>query len=246
MPINISGTTETEQTEQSDIVGRFRSGYQTDGVPSSLSAFRITTGDPKLMAKIAKEFGVDKTKPGDGGPSEWEAAGEDYLEVFTNAKAVTVILDSANDYKSSLVRRTADGDFMYSTDGTVITAVGEDYEDEFQVGNPDPQANQDLDVRKAKAKKGLGSSPDIRVVFSIEGHEDWGKFQFRSGGWSLVHNDPEPKLRRLPDGPIRAELRLTTVEGKKFTWTKPELNIRGSLVDGVVANAKPSVGDAPF
>lgn len=244
MPINIAGAEERQETEQSDVVGRFRSGYQIDGVPASLSAFRITTGDPKLAKDIAKAFGVDKEKA--DGPQEWEAQGEDYLEVFTTTSTVKIILENASAYKAGLVRRAKDGEFIYATDGEVITAVGEDYEDEYEVGNPDPQIDQDLDTRKAKAKKGLGSSPDIRVTFTIEGHENWGSFMFRSGGWSLVHNDPEPKLRRLPDGPIKAELKLTTVEGKKFTWTKPELIVRGSASETAVQNAKPEVGEAPF
>jgi len=238
LKINNASTEET--TEQSDVVGRFRSGYQIDGTPASLHSFRITTGDAKLSKEIAKAFGVDKDKA--PGPQEWDAAGEDYIEVFTTTSSVNIILAGPGDYKSSLVRRTKDGDFMYATDGEVITAVGEDFEDEYEVGNPDPQLEQDLDTRKSKAKKGLGSSPDIRVKFTIEDHEDWGAFEFRSGGWSLVHNDPEPKLRRLPEGPIKAVLKLTTVEGKKFTWTKPELLIRGS----VGAVEKPAVGDTPF
>lgn len=238
--LKINNPTNEETTEQSDVVGRFRSGFQIDGTPQSLSAFRITTGDEKLAKAIAKLFGVDKSKA--DGPQEWDATGEDYIEVFTNASSVNIILGGAGDYRSSLVRRTKDGEFMYATDGEVITAVGEDYEDEYEVGNPDPQIDQELDTRKAKAKKGLGSSPDIRVRFTIEEHPEWGVFEFRSGGWSLVHNDPEPKLRRLPDGPIKAVLKLTTVEGKRFTWTKPELIIRGS----VAGNDKPEVGDAAF
>jgi hypothetical protein len=228
LKINTAGTEET--ASESDVVGRFRSGYQIDGTPASLSAFRVTTGDAKVAAAIAKAFGVDKTKLGDeatkDGVQEWDAAGEDYLEVFTETSEVPIIIESAGDYRSSLVRRTKDGDFMYATDGEVITAVGEDYEDEFEVGNPDPQAGQDLATRKAKAKKGLGSSPDIRVRFTVAAHPEWGVFEFRSGGWSLVHNDPEAKLRRV-EGRIKAVLKLTTVEGKRFTWTKPELIVRG-------------------
>jgi hypothetical protein len=226
-------------SELSDVVGRFRSGYQINGEPASLGAFRITTGDPTLAASLAAEFGVDKTKA--EGPQEWEAAGEDYIEVFTEASTVNIILESADAYKSSLVRRAGDGSFMYATDGAIITAVGEDFDDEYKVGDADPQSGQDLDSRKIKAKKKLGSSPDIRVTFTIEGHADWGVFQFRSGGWSLVHNDPEEKLSRMPEGPIKCQLKLTTVEGKKFTWTKPELIVRGSAIEGTVQNLKPAL-----
>lgn len=237
--LKISNPNAGAETTHDDVVGRFRSGYQINDVPASLSAFRITTGDAALADQIAEAFGVDKDKA--SGPQEWEATGEDYLEVFTTTSAVNIILESADAYRSSLVRRAGDGSFMYSTDGEVINAVGEDFEDEYSVGDPDPQASQDLETRKAKAKKKLGSSPDIRVKFTIEDHPEWGVFEFRSGGWSLVHNDPEEKLRRLPEGPIRAQLKLTEVEGKKFTWTKPELVVRGSAVEGVVKNKKPAV-----
>lgn len=248
MALKITGQTESSETDSADIVGRFRSGYQDNGEMASLQAFRVTTGDEKVANKIVELLGVD-TDHGDTQPQEWEAQGEDYLEVFTKAKGVVVILDSAQDYKSSLVRRAADGEFMYSTDGEVVLAVGEEYESEFTVGDPEPQAGQDLETRKAKAKKGLGSKPDIRVTFSLKDAPELGKFQWRSGGWSLVQNDPEPKLRRLPDGPIEAELRLVYVDGKRFKYTKPELVVRKSLADGVVTNAKPAVkvgDDTPF
>jgi hypothetical protein len=237
--------TETDETTpDTDVVGRFRAGYQVDGEPASLENFRVTTGDAKLAKAVAKALGVDKTKTGEeadkDGVQEWDASGEDYLEVFTTTDEVNVILPNKGAYHSSLVRRTRDGDFMYATDGEVITAVGEDYEDEYEVGNPDPQTGQDLTTRKAKAKKGLGSSPDIRIQFFVRDHEDWGLFEYRTGGWSLVHNSPEGKLSRLPaDTPIKAVLRLVTVVGKKYTYTKPEL-----LVRGVADSAdKPAVGE---
>lgn len=240
--LKINATPEEETPEQSDIVGRFRAGYQIDGEPASVSAFRVTTGDAKLAKTIAKVLGVDKTKPNDGGPAEWDASGEDFIEVFTKAESVDIVLESKAAYRSSLVRRTRDGDFMYSTDGEVILAVGEDYEDEYEVGDPDPQAGQDITTRVAKGKKGLGSTPDIRVQFTLRDHPEWGTFEYRTGGWSLVRNSPEGKLSRLADGPIKAVLKLVTVEGKKFTYVKPELLVRG-LVDDA---EKPEVGETPF
>lgn len=235
-------STSSESTEQSDVVGRFRAGFVVDGEPASLESFRVTTGDPALADLIAAEFGIDTTHA--EGPQEWEAPGEDFLEVFTTTSTINIILESNKDYKASLVRRAADGDFMYSTDGEVITAVGEDYEDEYEIGNPDPQADQDLDTRKTKAKKKLGSAPDVRVNFLLEGHEDWGTFQYRTGGWSLVHNSPEEKLQRFPDGPVKAVLKLTAVTGKKFSYVKPELIVRGYAAG---ANEKPAVSDeTPF
>lgn len=247
--LKINTEAEETPTEQSDVVGRFRAGYQIDGEPASLSAFRVTTGDPKLAVAIAKALKVDKDKTGEDatkdGVQEWDASGEDYLEVFTLADSVNIILEGAGSYRSQLVRRTRDGDFMYATDGEIITAVGEDYEDEFEVGNPDPQAGQDLTTRVAKAKKGLGSSPDIRIKFTLADHPEWGTFEYRTGGWSLVRNSPEGKLSRLGEGAIKAVLRLVTVEGKKFTYTKPEVLVRG-LVGGAEKPEVAAGDDTPF
>lgn len=240
--LKINSTPEEESTPESDVVGRFRAGYQVDSEPVSLSAFRVTTGDATLADTIAKALGVDAGKPNDGGPAEWDASGEDFIEVFTKADQVSIVLADKGAYKSSLVRRTRDGDFMYATDGEVITAVGEDYEDEYEVGNPDPQAGQDVTTRVAKGKKGLGSTPDIRVQFTLADYPEWGVFEYRTGGWSLVRNSPEGKLSRLGDGPIKAILKLVTVEGKKFTYVKPELLVRGL----VGSTDKPEVGDSPI
>jgi hypothetical protein len=232
LKINSSNTTPSEsESQDSDVVGRFRAGYQDSEGMHSLSAFRLTTGDAGLMDKLVKEFGKSKDFGEDAGPNEWDATGEDYLELFSAASQVSIILDSAADYRTQLVRRTADGDFMYATDGEIITAVGEEYEDEFEVGNPDPQIDQDLTTRKAKAKKGLGSKPDIRVRFRLADHEDWGLFEYRTSGWSLVDNSPEGKLQRLGEGRIKAVLKLSEVKTKRWTYTKPEFLVRG-LVDG--------------
>lgn len=241
LKINTENTTpsETESTD-SDVVGRFRAGYQDSEGMHSLSAFRLTTGDAKLMDLLVKEFGKSKDFGSQAGPQEWDATGEDYLELFSDTSSVNVILEDKSAYRSSLVRRTKDGDFMYATDGEIITAVGEEYEDEFEVGAPDPQVDQDINTRKAKEKKGLGSKPDIRIRFRLADHPEWGIFEYRTGGWSLVINSPEGKLQRLGDGQIKAQLKLTEVKTKRWTYTKPEFLVRG-LVDGP---AKPAI-EAP-
>lgn len=241
MGINITGDVRASETVASDLAGRFRAGYVANGAPASLKAFRVTTGDANVAKTIVDLFGDDKGT----GPSEWDATGEDYLEVFTSAAAIDIIIPDKDSYKSQLVKRTVDGDFIYSTDGEVITAVGGEYEDEYSVGDRDPQEGQDLATRKAKAKKGLGSNPDIRITFYLAGHEDLGLFQYRTGGWSLVSDSPEAKINRLGDGAIKAQLKLTEVETAKFTFTKPELLIRG-LVDGPAVKAKAPVTDLPW
>lgn len=231
--LKITKHDETESTEETtDVVGRFRAGYMVDDEPVSLSAFRVTTGDETLAKKIASPKGLGLNPDVDeAGPQEWDAAGEDFIEVFTKAAEVDVILDSAEAYQSSLIRRDKDDEFMYATDGEVITAVGEDYEDQFEVGDPDPQIEEGLTTRKQKARKNKGSRPDIRIRFRLVEHPEWGVFEYRTSGWSLVTHSSEEKLAGLGEGPIRATLKLIRSKNRRRAYTFPELAVHGLEAD---------------
>ena len=55
-----------------DFTFRLRMGQQVNGVPKSLDAFRVTTGDPLLAADIAETYG--------GTPREWQTKTEETIE----------------------------------------------------------------------------------------------------------------------------------------------------------------------
>ena len=61
-------------------------GQQENGVPKSLDAFRVTTGDPLLAADIAETYG--------GTPREWQTKTEETIEVLTDAKRLEIIICS--------------------------------------------------------------------------------------------------------------------------------------------------------
>jgi len=136
-------------TNQPATVGRFRSGHQIDGTPASLDEWRVTTGDPDVAAAIYAELGGDA-------PAEWEAKGEDNLEVFTASKSVDILLESESAIRQRLVlwkrhssrqTNTKDGEFNYTA---------------------------------------TGPTPDVEIYFRLASQPDLGIFKFQTSSWSFV------------------------------------------------------------
>lgn len=215
-----------------DIVGRFRSGHQVAGrggrlQPVALSEWRVTTGDPdvaeKMVALLDAENGVE----------EWEASGEDNLEVFGSKAAVRIVLERASALRQAMILWGRNGKMIYKSDGETILYP------EDRKGDPDPQAGQSLAERKAAAKEGTGAEPQVEVYFRLADDPDLGIFKFQSGSWSLVsdlaYNGTEEEISDLfADGADSVEATLTLEEvsfeaksgpmaGKTVTFTKPVL-----------------------
>jgi hypothetical protein len=231
-----NGTPEKKKSYADDIVGRFRSGYQVDNgkkkVPVALTEWRVTTGDPEVAEAIASLLNGDE-------PQEWDASGEDNLEVFTKAAEVEVILENAKALRTAMVLRNREGKIIRSGDGETIRYP------EDQAGNPDPQAGQTLAERKQAARDGYGAVPEIDVYFRLAANEDLGLFKFHSGSWSfasdLAYHDVEGQIEDIVednDGArVRATLSLEKVEfvakngpraGQTVSYTKPVLKVKGA------------------
>ena len=215
----------------SDIVGRFRSGYQVNDRPVALQNWRITSGDPEVADKVADLFGASQD------PQSWETKGEDNLEVFTEAPSIDVLLDGPKSIRQAMVLYGRKGIIRVS-DGETITYPDEDK------GKPDPQAGQTIAERKDAARQGTGHEPRIEVFFRLADDPDLGVFKFQSGSWSLTsdlaYNDVEQEIEDLHadhDGaPILASLALEEVSfvakngpraGQNVTYTKPVLTLKG-------------------
>lgn len=215
-----------KSTYADDVVGRFRSGYVANKRPVALQEWRVTTGDPEVAEKIAEILDGDE-------PQRWDAAGEDDLEVFTQAKELEVILDGPRALRQKMVlwgRNKA----IYMSDGAEI------FYPEDRKGEPDPDADLSLQERKAKAREGTGAEPQVEIYFRIAGVEDLGLFKFQSGSWSLVgdlgYNGTADELEEI-DGPTRATLSLEEVSfvakngpraGQTVSYTKPVLALNGA------------------
>jgi hypothetical protein len=205
-----------------DIVGRFRSGYQLNKRPAALTEWRITTGDPDVANTIHDILGGDA-------PQEWEAAGEDNLEVFTATQEVEIILEGPKALRQKMILWGRNGKPIMSGDGQTLDD-----------GTPDPDAHLTFQERKQKARDGLGAEPQIEIFFRLAADTELGIFKFQTGSWSLAsdlaYNGTEAELEKI-DGPTVALLKLEQVEftakngpraGQKVSYTKPVITIKGA------------------
>lgn len=210
-----------------DIVGRFRSGHQVNRKPQALSEWRVTTGDPEVADAVFDLLGGDQ-------PQEWEAAGEDNLEVFTASKSVAVILDGAKALRQKMILWGRNGKPIQSGDGQTLDD-----------GTPDPDAELTFQERKQKARDGIGAEPQIEIFFRLAENPDLGIFKFQTGSWSLAsdlaYNGTEDELADLAadseTGQVKAVLKLEPVEftakngpraGQTVSYTKPVLKLTGA------------------
>ncbi|MGZ0151857.1 recombination directionality factor [Kribbella sp. WER1] len=212
-----------------DVVGRFRSGYQVEQgrkmTPVALQEWRVTTGDPAVAEAVREAMGGDEAQ-------EWDATGEDNLEVFTTSKGVDVVLDGPKALRQRMILWGRNGKVIRESDGETCTD-----------GTPDPQAGQSLAQRKEEARNGTGAEPQIEVYFRLAGNEDLGVFKFQSGSWSLAsdlaYNGVADELDDLSadadDGKVHAHLSLEEVSfiakngpraGQTVSYTKPVLKIK--------------------
>lgn len=207
-----------------DLVGRFRSGMAVDDRPVALSQWRVTTGDPEVADAIHEVLGGEA-------PREWDAKGEDNLETLTDADEVEVILEGSKPLRQAMV--------FYGRKGIVYVSDGEEivYPDDRK-GEPDPQAGQTFQERKAASNEGTGADPRVEIFFRLASDPDLGVFKFQSGSWSLVsdlgYNDTEAEVDAIiADGQkVKATLALEEVSfvakngpraGKTVSFTKPVL-----------------------
>lgn len=223
------GAPQKKQSFADDIVGRFRSGYVENNRPNALTTWRVTTGDPAVADKVSDMLGGDA-------PQNWDAHGEDNIEVFGKEKSVEIILEGSKALRQAMVLYSRKG-IVYVSDGETIT-----YPDDRK-GEADPQAGEDLPTRKAKAKEGTGSEPKIEVYFRLAADPDMGIFKFQTGSWSFVSDiafhDIEGKIEdaAAANGKVAATLTLEEVSftakngpraGQLVTYTKPVLFIKGA------------------
>lgn len=212
-----------------DVVGRFRSGYVADKRPVALTDWRVTTGDPEVAEAVADLLSGDE-------PKEWDASGEDNLEVFTSSSSIEVVLEGDRSLRQAMV--------LYGRKGIIRVSDGETivYPDDLK-GEPDPQAGQSLQERKAEAKNGTGAEPRIEVFFRLAENPDLGIFKFQSGSWSLAsdlgYNGTEDEILDLVEEghKVAATLALEEVSfvakngpraGQTVTYTKPVLTVNGA------------------
>lgn len=226
MALNIFGTDPDEQPKRrssfaDDVVGRFRSGYQVNNRPAALTEWRVTTGDPDVAAKVHDLLGGEV-------PQEWEAKGEDNLEVFTASPSVNIIIENAGAVRQRMILWGRNGKPIQEGDGQTLSD-----------GTPDPDADLSFNERKKKGQDGIGPVPQIEVFFRLADEPELGIFKFTTGSWSLAYDLAADAIDRVLDGidgPASATLALEEVSfvakkgpraGQTVQYTKPILKVNG-------------------
>ncbi|MFF4408105.1 hypothetical protein [Streptomyces sp. NPDC001404] len=206
-----------------DTVGRFHSGRAVDGVPESLSEWRISTGDPDVAAAVAQLFG--------GTPVETDSTAENFIDVLTETPKVQVVIEGVSAIHSDmkLWNRSA---LIHHCDGVEFLSPDEDK------GKPCgcPALMED---RKAAAKTFRGPKPSISVTFRLAEDYDLGRFKFVTSAWTLAETlyEVENALSRI-DGEALCSLEIehveyTTKKGRDVEYYKPVIRVLKPWNDAV-------------
>lgn len=214
-----------QRAAQGDTVGRFRSGYQMNDLPHALSEWRVTTGDPEVADEIVNLLG------GDDGVQEWDARGEDNLEVFTNAESVDIILDGVKAIDARMIVWPPRGKSKF------LVCGGEIFEAE-KPGRPYECDDGDFTTKAEHDEQDHVCDPQIKIRFRLKDAPDLGYFEFHTGSWSMT-TDIGGEIGELEEigGPAYATLTLEHVsyedkKGKKREFTKPVLRVTDPVDDG--------------
>lgn len=206
-----------------DFVGRFHSGKAVDGVPESVDEWRITTGDPEVAKAVAQLFG--------GSPVETDSTSENFIEVETTSPKVLVILSGPEAITSDMK--------LWNRSTLVHHCDGVEYLSPDDVKGTECGCPALMEDRKAAAKRFMGPSPSISVVFKLADDPDLGKFRFQSGSWKMaeVLHEYDNALTRIGSEAL-AELTLEVVEyetkkGRHVRYVKPTVKVLKAWNDAV-------------
>lgn len=213
-----------------DTVGRFHSGYMEHdektgkSYPAPLDEWRVSTGDMTVAKAVAELFG--------GSPVEnEEGANENFIDVYTSAKKVPVIIEA--DGIESDMKQWVNGKLVHHCTGTkFLSHPSNDKLVGQPCGCPDLFAE-----RKQAANDYMGPNPSITFTFRLADDEALGTFKFVTGSWTLaaVLHEAENALEAVgAGGPVLAHIELEPVsyvakkgkmKGKTVEYTKPVIKV---------------------
>jgi hypothetical protein len=199
--------------------GRFHQGRLSDGRPQALDAWRVTTDDADVAARVAGLLGGEP-QPNGGG-----SGGRAY-EVLTSRESVRVLLDGPDAVTAHLI--------LWGSKGIVHQCDGMEFlSPEDKKGRPCgcPPLLAD---RKLAARNGRGPTPSVDITFQIAAAPELGTFHFMTSSWQMAAQlsglaDP---LERV-GGPAVCDLTMelivyTAKTGGGICYRKPVVTVLGS------------------
>ncbi|WP_327415306.1 recombination directionality factor [Streptomyces sp. NBC_01233] len=199
-------------------VGSFRTGRLAEGRPQALDAWRVTTDDAEVAARIANLLG--------GQPQPNEGGGNLAHEVLTKVETVRVLIDGPDAVAAHMILWGSKG-ITHQCDGLEFLSPEE------KKGQPCgcPPVFED---RKVAAKEGRGPTPSISLTFRIAAEPALGEFHFMTSSWQMAAqlSDLTDALKRV-NGPAICDLTLelvvyTTKMGRGVCYRKPVVTVLGS------------------
>jgi len=218
-----------------DTVGRLHSGYMDESnpkkpVPVALEKWRFSTGDKVVADAVAELFG--------GTPAENdESTSENFIDVFTDAGKVPVIIEQEGIYWD--MKQWINGKLVHHCDGfTFLSHTKDDALIGAACGCPVLFAD-----RKQAAKDYQGPNPAIKVTFRLADDPELGLFSFQTGSWTLfkVIHESEGALENVGETATGA-LELEYVEytpkkgpmrNKLVSYTKPNIIVGRAYNDAI-------------
>ncbi|MFI1937780.1 hypothetical protein ACH44C_11345 [Streptomyces purpureus] len=215
--------------------GRFHQGRLSDGRPQALDAWRVTTDDADVAARVAGLLGGEPQPNGGGG-------GGPAYEVLTSRESVRVLLDGPDVVAAHMV--------LWGSRGIVHECDGMEFlSPEDKKGQPCgcPPLLAD---RKLAARNGRGPTPSVDINFQIAAAPKLGTFHFMTSSWQVAAQLSEltDALERL-SGPAVCDLAMeliacTTKTGRNVCYRKPVVTVLGSP-DSVAPEPSPMAEPRP-
>ncbi|MCX4822756.1 hypothetical protein OG883_23210 [Streptomyces sp. NBC_01142] len=211
-------------------------GRLSEGLPQALDAWRVTTDDADVAARVAGFLG------GEPQPNEGTGGAGLAYEVLTSRESVRVLLDGPDAVAAHMVLRGSNG-IIHECDGVEFLSPEE--KKDQPCGCPPL-----LEDRKLAARDGRGPTPSVDITFQIAAAPRLGTFHLMTGSWQMAAqlSDLTDALERV-DGPAVCDLTMelvayTTKTGRGVCYRKPVVTVLGSP-DSVAPEPQPTAEPTP-
>ncbi|MDJ0384235.1 hypothetical protein [Streptomyces sp. G-G2] len=201
--------------------GRFHTGRLSEGRPQALEAWRVTTDDADVAARIAGLLGGEP-RPNEGTGSTGLA-----YEVLTSRESVRILLDGPDAVAAHMVLWGSVG-LIHHCDGVEFLSPEE------KKGRP-CGCPPLLEDRKLAARAMRGPTPSVDITFQIAAAPELGAFHFMTASWQMAAqlSDLTEALERV-NGPAVCDLTIelvvyTSKAGRGVCYRKPVVTVLGSL-----------------
>nr|WP_269084532.1 hypothetical protein [Streptomyces sp. PCS3-D2] len=216
--------------------GRFHTGRISDGLPQALDAWRVTTDDADVAARVAHLLG------GEPQPNEGTGGAGLAYEVLTSRESVRVLMNGPEAVAAHMVLRGRTG-IIHDCNGVELLSPEE------KKGQP-CGCPPLLEDRKLAARHGRGPMPCVDITFRIAAAPGLGAFHFMTHSWQMAAqlSDLTDALERV-NGPAVCDLTLelvvyTTKAGRGVCYRKPAVTVLGSP-DTVAFEPPPTAEPTP-